>query len=52
VHKNAHLESIRGKLSDLVKLEAISAQTVAQCSNGASPDCPVLNVLDAGRQSD
>ena len=54
VHKiaSAHLASVRSKLSDLVKLESILAETVAQCSDGATPDCPVLNILDAGRQSE
>jgi len=54
VHKiaSAHLASVRHKLSDLAKLEAILAETVAQCSDGATPDCPVLDILDAGRQSD
>jgi hypothetical protein len=42
----------RGTRSDLVKLESILAETVAQCSDGATPDCPVLDILDAGRQSD
>ncbi|MET4260187.1 MerR family mercuric resistance operon transcriptional regulator [Bradyrhizobium sp. S3.12.5] len=53
VHKIAstHLANVRNKLSDLVKLEAILADTVAQCSDGATPDCPVLDILDAGRQS-
>jgi len=52
VHKiaSAHLASVRSKLSDLVKLESILADTVARCSEGANPDCPVLDVLDAGRQ--
>jgi MerR family transcriptional regulator, mercuric resistance operon regulatory protein len=54
VHKiaSAHLAKVRGKLSDLAKLEAILAETVAGCSDGASPDCPVLDILDAGRPSD
>ena len=54
VHKiaSAHLASVRSKLSDLIKLESILAETVAQCSDGATPDCPVLDILDAGRQSD
>jgi len=54
VHKiaSAHLASVRHKLSDLAKLETILAETVAQCSDGATPDCPVLDILDAGRQSD
>ena len=51
VHKiaSAHLASVRNKLSDLVKLESILAETVAHCSDGATPDCPVLDILDAGR---
>jgi MerR family mercuric resistance operon transcriptional regulator len=51
VHKiaSAHLANVRKKLSDLVKLESILAETVAQCSDGATPDCPVLGILDAGR---
>lgn len=53
VHKiaSAHLASVRSKLSDLVKLESILAETFAQCSKGATADCPVLDILDAGRQS-
>ena len=47
----AHLGNVRKILSDLVKLEAILAETVAKCSDGATPDCPVLDILDAGRQS-
>jgi MerR family mercuric resistance operon transcriptional regulator len=52
VHKiaRAHLTSVRSKLSDLVKLEAILAETVAGCADGAAPECPVLDILDAGRQ--
>ncbi|MDE5451934.1 MerR family transcriptional regulator [Bradyrhizobium sp. CSA112] len=52
VHKiaSAHLTNVRSKLSDLVKLEAILAETVARCSDGAAPDCPVLDILDAGRR--
>jgi MerR family mercuric resistance operon transcriptional regulator len=48
---SAHLANVRSKLSDLAKLETILAETVAQCSEGATPDCPVLDILDAGRQS-
>jgi MerR family mercuric resistance operon transcriptional regulator len=49
---SAHLASVRNKLSDLVKLESVLAETVAQCSDRAAPDCPVLDMLDAGRQSE
>ncbi|MGE0290044.1 MAG: helix-turn-helix domain-containing protein [Bradyrhizobium sp.] len=53
VHKiaSAHLVSIRNKLTDLIKLESILAATVSQCSEGTAPDCPVLDILDVGRQS-
>jgi MerR family mercuric resistance operon transcriptional regulator len=53
VHKiaSAHLTNVRHKLADLAKLEAILAETVARCSDGSTPDCPVLDILDAGRQS-
>jgi MerR family mercuric resistance operon transcriptional regulator len=53
VHKiaSAHLANVRSKLADLVKLESILAETVAQCSDDATPDCPVLDTLDGGRQS-
>lgn len=51
VHKiaSAHLSNVRHKLSDLARLESILAETVAQCSEGATPDCPVIDILDAGR---
>jgi len=54
VHKiaSAHLAKVRSKLSDLAKLEAILSETVARCTDGAAPDCPVLDILDAGRLSD
>jgi hypothetical protein len=36
------------KLSDLVRLEAILAQTIRRCENDASaPACPVLEMLEA-----
>jgi MerR family mercuric resistance operon transcriptional regulator len=54
VHRiaSAHLANIRQKLSDLTRLESILAETVAQCTDGATPDCPVLDILDAGRQGE
>lgn len=54
VHRIAsvNLARVRGKLTDLIKLEAILAKTVAQCSSDATPHCPVLDILEAGRQSD
>lgn len=51
VHKiaSAHLAKVRSKLSDLARLEAILAETVTRCADGAAPDCPVLDILDVGR---
>jgi MerR family transcriptional regulator, mercuric resistance operon regulatory protein len=45
----ARLTDVRRKLSDLIKLESILAETVARCSDGASAHCPVLDILDADR---
>ena len=42
-----HIEDIRAKINDLAKLERLLRKTVAQCSGGKAPDCPVLDILDA-----
>ena len=44
-----HLDDIRAKIKDLVKLERLLRKTVAQCSGEKVPDCPVLDVLDVQR---
>ncbi len=44
----AHLDDVRAKLADLAKLERILARTVARCSGGPAPSCPVLDMLDVG----
>jgi len=44
-----HLNDIRAKMNDLVKLERLLAKTVARCSGNAVPDCPVLDILDVQR---
>ena len=41
-----HLESVRTKLTDLLKMEKLLAKTVAECSINDSPNCPVLEMLD------
>ena len=41
-----HLDEIRTKISDLVKLEALLSKTIRKCSGKAVPDCPVIDVLD------
>ena len=42
----AHLASVRAKLADLARLEAILADAIAQCTGDTAPVCPVLNILD------
>ena len=43
-----HLESVRAKIADLVRLEAILAATVQQCDGqGAAPACAVLDLLES-----
>jgi MerR family transcriptional regulator, mercuric resistance operon regulatory protein len=44
-----HLDGIRAKIGDLRKLERLLAKTVAQCTGSATPDCPVLDILDVQR---
>jgi MerR family mercuric resistance operon transcriptional regulator len=41
----AHLSEVRTQLADLARLERILAATVAKCSGGFDPTCPVLDVL-------
>jgi MerR family mercuric resistance operon transcriptional regulator len=47
----AHLDEVRAKLADLAKLERILAETVARCSGGAAPQCPVLDMLEKRRRA-
>ena len=45
-----HLEDIRAKIDDLMKLERLLAKTVARCRGNKAPECPVLEVLDPGHR--
>jgi MerR family transcriptional regulator, mercuric resistance operon regulatory protein len=40
-----HLEHIRTKIADLVKLEKLLAKTIAKCSGDTVPECPVIDIL-------
>lgn len=42
-----HLEDVRTKIADLRRIETILAETAAQCSGGAVPQCAVLDALAA-----
>jgi len=45
----AHLADVRAKIADLQRIEGVLAETLAQCSGDAAPDCPILEVLAADR---
>ena len=40
-----HLKGIRGKIADLRRMEAILANTAAQCSGDEVPECAILEAL-------
>ena len=42
-----HLEQVRGKIADLVRLERLLASKVERCSGGHVPDCPVIDMLES-----
>jgi MerR family mercuric resistance operon transcriptional regulator len=44
-----HLEHVRAKIVDLVKLEGLLSETIDRCSGETVPDCAVLDLLDKGR---
>jgi hypothetical protein len=43
----AHLVKLRRKILDMVKIEAVLSNAVAQCSEKPSIPCPVLKLLEA-----
>src|SRR5258708_3017492 len=45
---SGHLRDIRGKIADLRRLERVLAETIAKCSNGRAPRCPIIEELDSG----
>ena len=40
-----HLADVREKIADLEQIEQVLADTAAQCSGDAVPECPVLKAL-------
>lgn len=44
-----HLASVRSKLADLTRLEAVLSETVAQCASNVTPACPMLDILGTER---
>jgi MerR family mercuric resistance operon transcriptional regulator len=45
----AHLRKLRAEISVLMKLEAMLADAIAQCSGEPNLPCPVLDLLDGER---
>lgn len=45
---NTHLETVRAKMADLARIEQVLSSTVAQCTGGDVPECPVIDALTAG----
>lgn len=43
-----HLDRVRAKITDLIRLERLLAGTIEQCSGEAAPECPVLDMIDHG----
>jgi MerR family mercuric resistance operon transcriptional regulator len=41
-----HLVAVRGKIADLVRLEAVLREAVGRCATGDAPLCPVIQVLN------
>ena len=44
----AHLDIVRSKIADLRRMERTLADTAARCRGGATPDCPIIDVLSSG----
>jgi MerR family mercuric resistance operon transcriptional regulator len=43
----AHLDDVRARLTELQRLEAALAETVAHCTGDTAPSCAVLSILEA-----
>ena len=41
----AHLTTVRAKLTDLRRMERVLATMVAECGRGVVPDCPIVDAL-------
>ena len=43
-----HLETVRRKMRDLARLEALLASTIERCSGDADPQCAVIEMIEEG----
>ena len=44
-HTRQHLSSIRAKINDLQRLEALLQSVSRECRGGDTPECPILDAL-------
>jgi MerR family mercuric resistance operon transcriptional regulator len=41
-----HLADVRRRITELQRIEAILAETLAECSGKNAPDCPIIDALN------
>ncbi|SEW36438.1 MerR family transcriptional regulator, mercuric resistance operon regulatory protein [Aliiroseovarius sediminilitoris] len=41
----AHLEDVKAKIADLVRIERVLSETVARCTGDDAPECAVIDAL-------
>ncbi|MDE2361137.1 MAG: helix-turn-helix domain-containing protein [Hyphomicrobiales bacterium] len=42
---SVHLAGVQAKIADLRRMESVLQTTIAQCGDGARPDCPLIETL-------
>lgn len=48
----AHLEDVRARIADLRAMERVLRETVARCADRRRPDCPLIEALYSGKETD
>lgn len=41
-----HVEDVRRRIAELQRIETILAETLAECTGGNVPDCPIIDALN------
>lgn len=44
-----HLQQVRSKMAALAEIESALARTISHCSGDHTPDCPVIDMIEAER---
>jgi MerR family transcriptional regulator, mercuric resistance operon regulatory protein len=42
---SAHLDDVQAKIADLKRMARVLKDVVAQCGDGARPECPLIETL-------